>query len=266
MTTFELVGLFCLLSVWLAAVLSALDVLVDWRTLRALRQQLTGQVQQGLILQGHGPSGALATHALTQRARPLDAPTPALGLWDHAWRCELHGGAIEVDGQSVQLEAGAGIVWPEPSAQTAAATLDSTSFERLFISAQATKGGATRVVTMHLLARQPVWLAMLDGRRLVSAIDPLQWVRRRQTVCLAFVALAIAWALAGTVLAISGEAFGFSAKAGALVLIGLFLGLSPLLVKVRESCRTPDLKLMGGRLSRPEEAVEAAKATVVSES
>ncbi len=258
---------FLLFSVWIVALLSAADVLIDFRRLGALRRRWTplssadgtGLVV-GTIVEGKGPDGVFAVHHLEQRVRALDRPN-TLGFWDRTRAAELFGGTVSVGSTSVKVDAQPAQVWPSDERQAQALPLPATQFAALAGDAQKAAGALRRLDT-PLKAQDTVYLAGTfrngvlgpapDGGLLVSAVDPNGWASARQNLCLGFVALAFGWASLGTALAVgAGEPWGLVSKLGAVVLIALFLGLTPLCVKVRNACKTPDERDVGGTQAQP---------------
>lgn len=258
---------FLLLSVWTVALLSAADVLIDFRRLAGLRRRWTrlpsangtGLVT-GTVAEGKGPDGAFAVHHLEQRVRLLDQPN-TLGFWDRKYGAELFGGTVKVADALVTVAPQPAQVWPNAERQAQAHPVAPAQFAALLGDAQKA-AGALRQLDTPLKAGDTVYVAgtfrdgvaqpAQDGGLLISAIDPNAWAAARQNLCLGFVALSLAWASVGTYLAVAvGEPWGLVSKLGAAVLIGLFLGLTPLCVKVRNACKTPDERDVGGTQAQP---------------
>ena len=253
MTMQTLMGGFCLVSVWLVALLSAADVLIDWRSLRALRAR-HAHARRGMVKRGAGPDGALASHTVEQRVRALEGALPAVGFWDQRKTCLSHGGEVELEGQALSIQATDAVdVWPDAQRQREAASESPTELTRLWAEAQrGTK--AHRVVVTALRPGQPVWVDHRgEARLLLSAVDPRAWASKRMALCLAFAALGVVWASMGTAITLlAAEPWGWVGKIGALVLLTLFLGLTPLCVKVRTACKPPHLAPLDGEQTLPQ--------------
>lgn len=253
---------FLLVSVWIVALLSALDVLIDFRRLGVLRQSWTPLaspkgtgVVKATVAEAKGPAQAFAVHHLEQRVRALDQPN-TLGFWDRKHGGELFGGALKVGDATVAVAPQAVELWPAQDRQASAHPVGAPQFAALMVDAQKA-AGALRQLDTSFVAGDTVWVggtfdgaavtAGPSGKVLVSAVDPNAWAAARQQLCLGFVALSVGWAGLGTFLAVAaGEPWGLLSKAGAVVLIALFLGLTPLCVKVRNACRTPEERDVGG--------------------
>ena len=246
MLTHELMGLWALGISWLTALLVALDLGIDVRTWLARRASYGSPLLVGTV-----ESDELAAHEIEQRVRRLDGPTPRLGYWDRAHQSHVFEGQVRVDGELVDVVGTPGAeVWTSPESKKAAATLDHAHFDTLYAEAKSARG-ALRTVRTTLARGAHVWLV---GERsgshfeasLVSAIDPRPWSRSLLLQLFGVIALDFAWVSLGTVLALWAPHFGLVSTVGALVLIGHFLGITPIAVAVRERCRTPALTFLRG--------------------
>jgi hypothetical protein len=147
----------------------------------------------------------------------------------------------------------------------AAACTGTTQFDALAATAS-TGAGGLRTVRTTVRAGQTVWLA--GARRgeqlvvdLVATFDPRRFVRARLLATAGLIALNLAWVVLGTALALWPPVFGTVSTLGALVLIGHFLGMTPLAMASRERSRPPDVAVLRGGWEREalkQDAGEAA--------
>lgn len=253
----EWMGLALLCLSWVTALLVALDALVD---VRALRRLLAGW--KTTLLEGTVASPELGALAIEQRVKHLDGATPRLGFFERGHGSAL-GGAVQLGGEPVTVTAAPDAeVWPAPGALEAAARCESpAAFDAL--AAQVKGQGALRTVRVALRQGQPVWLAgTRDGSAFVASLaagfDPRAWVRSRLALNLGLVALDLAWCALGTGLALWPPVFGTVSVLGAMLLVGHFLGITPLAVAVREQSKTPAKAALLGEWVRPTPGAPAA--------
>jgi hypothetical protein len=248
----EWMGLALLALAWVTAGLIALDALIDARAmLRRLR------AWQGRLVQGTARAPELAAHEVEQRVRPLDGATPGLIFFDRAHVSAVRGGAVEVGGDTVEVTGAPDAeVWvDEATRRRAAACPSATDFDALAQKAQGAAGGL-RTVRTAVRAGQPVWL--VGARRgarveaqVVATFEPRGWVRDRLMRIAGLLLVNAAWVTAGTMLALWPPAFGRLSQLGAVVLIGHFLGMTPLAMAARERSRTPARQFIRGTWRRP---------------
>jgi hypothetical protein len=110
-------------------------------------------------------------------------------------------------------------------------------------------------VRTSLKAGMPVWLAgTRQGSKfeasVVAGFDPRTWAKARLTASIGIMALSLAWAAVGTTLALWPPTFGLISTGGALVLIGHFLGMTPVAMAAREKSRTPAFGFIRGTWKR----------------
>ena len=253
----EWMGLALLGISWVTALMVALDALID---VRALRRLLAGW--KTTLVSGTVSSPELGHLAIEQRVKHLDGAAPALGFFERAHASVL-GGAVQLGGETLEVKAAAAVeVWPPAAALAEAARCESAAaFDAL--AAQVKGKGALRTVRVALRQGQPVWLAgAREGTTFVAELadgfDPRTWVRSRLALNAALVALDLAWCAAGTVLARWPPVFGTVSVLGALVLVGHFLGITPLAVLVREKSKTPAKAALLGEWARPVAVAPAA--------
>lgn len=244
----EWMGLALLAVSWATALMVALDALIDVRRLRALLASWGTSLVSGKVA-----SPELGALAIEQRVKHLD--DGGLGFFEKAHVSTVVG-AAEVGGEALEVSGGADVeVWPTPEALAEAARCPSpAAFDAL--AAQVKGKGALRTVRVALKAGQPVWLAgARDGGRFVATLaagfDPRAWVRSRLALNFGFIALELSWAALGTALALTAPVFGPWSIAGALVLVGHFLGATPLAIIVREQSKTPAKAPLLGEWKRP---------------
>ena len=246
MLTQEVMGLLVLAVSWATALMVMLDLLIDFRALGAKAKALRGRLVQATV-----GEKSLGFHEVEQRVRQFEVPRPAFALFDRAHRWELSGGPVTVGQEQLQVVAEPKAeVWPELSAQQA------QPVDASLLKASAGPKGALRVVRTELSPGTSVYLAgTREGStlrvELASLVEPLGWLRSRRTLVLALIALDLVWASAGTAVALTPPVFGLWSKVGAAVLLGHFLGITPLAVLVRERCRWPSIAFVQGEKPLP---------------
>lgn len=265
MLTRELMGSALLVLAWVTAGLVALDAWIDLSAMRArLRAWKTG------LKRGTVKADELATHEVEQRIKQLDGEQPGLVFFDRQHLSHVKGGAVTLDdGAQVEVVGApqAEVWFDEATRLSAAACHGASEFDAMFSSAQGA-GGGLRTVRSHLRAGQPVWLVgTQDGARftatLVSNFDPRTFARARIVASLGVIAASLAWVAVGTVLALWPPVFGAVSIAGAVVLVGHFLGMTPLAMAAREKSRTPAVAFVRGTWTRDtvKDAAGSAAAT-----
>lgn len=97
-------------------------------------------------------------------------------------------------------------------------------------------------------------MAWRESRRLtielVSTVDPRTWVKSRLARIAGVITLDLAWVCLGTVFALWPPVFGVVSTAGALILLGHFLGMTALAMASREKSRTPGVAFLRGSWRR----------------
>ncbi|MGV3619744.1 MAG: hypothetical protein ACO1OB_02945 [Archangium sp.] len=260
MLTNELMGSALLVISWVTALMVMLDAFIDVRALRKRLSQWKTSLVHGVV-----KAPELATHEVEQRIKQLDSDTPGLLFFDRKHVSHVTGGAVEVGGETLEVVGAKGAeFWPAHDAQLAAAACDSTAtFDAMQKLAQG-PGGGLRTVRTVLRSGQTVWL---EGKKngtsfeasLVSGADPRVWARSRLLMSLGVMALSLAWAAAGTALALWPPVFGLISIGGAVVLLLHFLLMTPLAMGVREKVRSPGIAYVRGSWKR--DAVETAVAS-----
>lgn len=263
MLTRELMGSALLGLSWLTATLVALDAAIDVRALLKLLSKWKGSLWQG---EAHGE---LASHAVEQRVRLRDGAQRALLFFDRGYTSAVAGGPVQLPGGQVLEVVGApnAQVWVDAAERSqAAACASAAQFDALAATASAGTGGL-RVVRTGVRAGQRVWLGgTRAGARLtvdlVATFDPRRFVRARLLATFGLIAVDLAWVALGTTLALWPPVFGAVSTLGAAVLLGHFLGMTPLAMASRERSRTPDVAVLRGGWERPAVAQEAADPAV----
>ena len=254
MLTRELMGTALLCLSWVTAGMVALDALIDARAmLRRLGEW------KSTLLQGTVVAPELAVHEVEQRVKQLDGDGPGLVFFDRKHASTVTGGAVTVGSETLEVTgAREAEVWIDEATRLAAAACSSPSaFEAMNTSAQGA-GGGLRTVRTSLRAGAPVWLVgTTQGAKfeaqVVSGFDPRTWAKSRLTASLGIMALSLAWAAVGTTLALWPPTFGLVSTGGALVLIGHFLGMTPIAMAAREKSRTPAFGFIRGTWKRSSE-------------
>ncbi|HEY0882831.1 MAG TPA: hypothetical protein VGD87_14920, partial [Archangium sp.] len=175
---------------------------------------------------------------------------------DRSHTSHVLGGAVTVGADALEVKGAAGAeAWFDDATRSASGACPSTAeFDRLDKLAQGA-GGGLRTVKNTLRAGQKVWLV---GTRsgssfeasVVSNFDPRPWAKGRIAAIGALVAVNFAWVAVGTVLALWPPVFGHVSVLGAIVLIGHFLGMTPIAMAAREKSRTPAVAFLRGQWKR----------------
>lgn len=247
----EWMGLALLGIAWVTAFMIAIDALIDARAMRARLAQWKTALLEGTVV-----AGELAVHEVEQRVKQLDAAEPGLVFFDRSHVSRVLGGAVTVGAETLEVKGAAGAeVWFDEATRTASAACPSLSeYDRLDKLAQGA-GGGLRTVKSSLRAGQKVWLV---GARqgasfeasVVSNFDPRPWAKGRIAAIAGLIVVNFAWVAAGTVLALWPPVFGTVSVVGALVLIGHFLGMTPIAMAAREKSRTPAVAFIRGSWKR----------------
>lgn len=265
MLTRELMGMALLGLSWVTALLVALDALIDARAMwRRLGEWKT------TLLQGTVVAPELAVHEVEQRVKQLALDAPALVFFDRKHVSTVMGGAVTVGGEQLEVSGARDAeVWIDEATRLAAAACSSpAAFDRISTSAQGA-GGGLRTVRTSVRAGAPVWLVgTRQGTELeagvVAGFDPRTWAKGRLVASFGIVALDLLWVSAGTGLALWPPVFGAVSIVGTLVLLGHFLGMTPVAMAARERSRTPAFAFIRGTWRRS--ASEPASLAPVAES
>lgn len=251
MLTRELMGMALLGLAWVTAIMIALDALVD---ARAMLRRLTEWKRS--LVQGTVVAPELAVHEVEQRVKQLDGDEPGLVFFDRKHVSTVTGGAVTVGNEQLEVSGARDAeVWIDAATRMAAAACSSpASFDSLTTSAQAA-GGGLRTVRTSLRSGATVWVSGTKTgskfeAKLVSGFDPRAWAKGRLLGITGLIALDLTWVAAGTVVALWPPAFGLVSIAGALVLLGHFLGMTALAMGIREKSRTPAFAFIRGSWRR----------------
>lgn len=256
----ELMGMALLALAWITAIMIALDALID---ARAMLRRL-GEWKRTL-LQGTIVAPELAVHEVEQRVKQLDGDEPGLVFFDRKHVSTVTGGLVSVGSEQLEVTGAKGAeVWIDADTRAAAAACSSpAAYDGLSTSAQGA-GGALRTVRTSLKSGAQVWVAgNRNGSKLeatvVANFDPRAWAKGRLVTIAGVIALNFVWVTAGTVVALWPPVFGVVSIAGALVLLGHFLGMTALAMTFREKSRSPAVAFVRGTWRRnTAEATELA--------
>ncbi len=251
MLTREVMGLALLGLAWLTAAMIALDALID---ARAMVRRL-GEWKRSLI-QGTVTATELAAHEVEQRVKQLDGEDPGLVFFDRKHVSTVSGGVVSVGSEQVHVSGASNAeVWIDADTRAAAQACHSPgAFESMTTSAKAA-GGGIRTVRSSIRSGALVWLAGSKRgdqfeAQLVSNFDPRTWAKGRLIAILGLIALDFIWVAVGTGIALWPPVFGVISIAGALVLLGHFLGMTALAMATREKSRTPAFAFLRGSWRR----------------
>ena len=251
--TYALLGSAALAVSWLTAALVALDASIDVRRLLRVRGASLVKATVG--------ARSIGWHEVEQRVRRFEVPKPAFGLFDRAHRWALEGGEVLVDGATLSVIAdGSAEVWPDAKAQAAQPVEAS-----LWAAAGSTKG-TLRVVRSELAPGVSVWLVgARDGQTvrasIASLVDPRAWANRHLLGIAGVLVLNLVWVALGTAIVFWVPGFeSWVSKVGGAVLIGHFLGITPLAISMRDACRAPSVGWVRGEQPAPVESTSTATA------
>jgi hypothetical protein len=264
MLTREMMGLALLGLAWITAIMVALDALIDARAMLRRLSEWKRSLVQGTVV-----APELAVHEVEQRVKQLDAEEPGLVFFDRKHVSSVLGGAVTVGAEQLEVTGAAGAeTWVDEATKSAAAACSSVqAFDSLTTAAQGA-GGGIRTVRTSIRSGSTVWLV---GRKqgakfeasVVANFDPRVWAKGRLVGISGLIALDLSWVAAGTVLALWPPVFGLISVAGALVLLGHFLGMTALAMGIREKSRSPAIAYLRGAWRRAQ--VEGASTAVASE-
>ena len=268
MLTNEMMGLAALAVSWMTGLMIALDALIDVRTMRGL---LAGWKTS--LRQATAKSDELAVHEIEQRVKELDSDAPGLVFFDRKHTSTVKGGVVTLDGAEVKVTGAPDAqVWFDDETRAASAACTTTAqFDVMQRFAQQGAGGGLRTVKTAVKAGQTVWLA---GERhgdgfvasLVSNFDPRTFARARIGASLFVIVLSTAWVALGTALALWQPAFGLVSIGGAVVLLGHFIGMTPVAMAVREKSRLPSVAYVRGTWRRDDVKQESQVSAAVPSS
>lgn len=255
----ESLGLFGLSVSVVNGLMVALDLGISARELRALGRSFDGRLRSGA-----SETNGLATHAIEQRVRRLDRAQPALAFRDRKHESHIRGGLVSFGDERLEVVGAEGAeVWTSDEEKASAARLDGGGFRALFDQAK-TARGVVRSVKTEVKAGQRVWVVgERDGDRLVASLvatfDPRRFLRARLGAIAALVGLDVLWVGLGVTLALTTPHFGLLSIVGALLLLFHLIGITPIAMKVRLSCRTPAFAFLHGTTTETVAAREAAR-------
>jgi hypothetical protein len=272
--SYETMGVACLAVLWGVAVLVALAACQEVRDLLRLRARLrrlgpgeTGcGMIEGKIGSGLAEDGALAEHHIEQVGRAIDGDTPAIKFHDRSYTSRVPGGFLKAFERSVRIEPELrrASVWVRPVSKAVGVGEDDEGFPAAYEAARTAKGYA-RTVTTKLGRGDDVFVAgevLLEegelvvraapaGELIVSQLDPCAFVSKKISLAVVFIVSELAICALATRIATWPPVFGRTSILGALLCIAFFLGVTPVGVAVRESCRWPsEARLRGLWLAR----------------
>lgn len=232
---------------WIHTLLIAYAALLDRRGL-ASRLARAREAVVGTVVEAAGPEGVLARAEVDQVGRTKG--DGVVHFADRAHRSVGWAGVLEVGGERHSLELEGAEVWPELDARERAAAPESAAqLESVLPQAKRAKGWRRTVAVDVGAVGSTVYYLPARGQEpaIVSAIDPLGWLRSKRRVALLFVFAELAVAAGCTVLALVPPAFGWVSMLGGAACLGFFLGVQPLGVALTDALRTPDRAYLRGR-------------------
>lgn len=241
----EVIGALALGLFWLHILLIAGAAWIDART---LGQSVRGRVGAGVVRTGQGPDGALARHVVEQIGRSKG--DGVVHFNDAGHRSEVFGGVIELDdGRELAIAASSEIaVWPDARAQARAAEAGSAEVVAAAACEARRARGFSRTVAVTIGAGERVFVVEREGRvGIVASRDPSRFLAGKLALVAGFVVAELALAGACTVASLWPPLFGTVSMIGAAAALGMFLGVQPIGVAVRDALRTPDRAYLRGR-------------------
>lgn len=197
----------------------------------------------GVVLEGSGPQGQLATHRVRQVGRTRG--DGVIHFHDRAHEGALFGGTLALAEGPHALAPG-GAVWASRAAQDAAAACPGPAAFADAAPRATRAAGWERDVEVSLGPGDRVWLAEGPEGPLVAAEDPARWRRRALALTAALLVGLPAAAAACTLLCLWPPVFGDMSKLGALAALVAF-NLFQLLGKLhRDAIQPPDARALGG--------------------
>lgn len=247
MLTLEIMGLLGLAILWVNTLLvvgAALTPLAELLS-RLRRGFRRGEIEEG------ADDGVLAAHVVEQVGRQAsdDAARQAILFHDRAYRSELAGGVVALDGERLSLDAGAPVeVWFSQEEKRERAESAASDFDEAYRASKKAKG-FVRDIACALREGQPVWLAQGSDRAplLLASFDPRGFLRARIAIVIGFQLAMLAISALLTWLCLHPPVFGtVSTVGGALALVHFLLVMQPLGVTVRELALLPHQAIVRG--------------------
>ncbi len=241
----ELIGGIALGFFWIHTLLIAADACIDLHVLGRLGRR---RVRAGVVRSGAGVGGTLARNVVEQIGRSKGDGVVHFNDSSHC--SEVFGGVVELDdGTAVELEAGLDIaVWPRADARARAAAPESSQqVEEALVEARRGRGWPRSVVVAIAAGERVFVVDGEGGPSIVSTLDPRRWIAQKRGLIVAFVLGELMLAGACTTLILWPPLFDWSSMLGAAAGLGLFLGVQPIGVAVRDAVRTPDRAYLRGR-------------------
>jgi hypothetical protein len=276
----ELMGLGALGILWVNTLLVMAAAWLELRRIagrqREMRALSAGQTGPGLVrgrvLSGDGPGGALASRLIDQVGRAGSADEGArrsIRFADRAYRSEIHGGRVELEGgRVVRVEPAAGDVvevWaPREALERAAACPSDGDFDAAYGLAGKARG-YLRTVAVRAAAGDEVWLVgevqggaggelvlatPAKGAHVVATTDPLADGRAKVARIAAFLVAVPLAAGVCTAVALVPPVFGTVSTIGGALGLAYFLLVQPAGVSLREAVRFPHRSILRGAWTR----------------
>jgi hypothetical protein len=247
MLSFEIMGLLGLGILWINTLIVVGAALTPLGELLARARR---QLRHGRIVKG-ADNGVFATHVIEQVGRKAsdDGARQAILFHDRAYRSDLAGGVLEIDGEELDVASERHAeVWVSIADKREQAASPAADFDEAYRASQRAKGYARDVCSL-LSEGQSVWFAAAaaDVPVLVASFDPRAWLRARILMVLAFQFAMVAISALVTWLCLFPPVFGtVSTAGGVLGLLHFLLIMQPLGVTVREAALLPNDAILRG--------------------
>ncbi len=251
---YEWLGALVLAILWTNVLLIAASAWKQRRAIGLVRDEWfearrTGACIEGVVVEGRGAGGALASRRVDQVGRAITLPGPDRILFtDGRSRAELGGGIVEtVSGETVGLAPSTELeLWIDERAPGERA-------EREFASAwprASTNHGFHTSLEQRVLAGQRVWIDRARTPLRLASVDPIAACDRARLSLAGFAVAAIVGCAGVTVIACWPPLFGTVSTLGGLLGVAYFLAIQPLGTQVRDAARLPIDRQVGGLWER----------------
>jgi hypothetical protein len=252
--TYAEMGLFCLMVLWVTALLVAWAAVQEardvWGRLVRARRAFWGTVEST-------QSEVFAEWTVDQRGRALDTKDERIAFHDRRFTSKVFGGAVRIGGDVYRVE-GPGEVWVSDGERARAAEQSDTVFENAYKEA-VRAAGWERTVRASVGAGDVVFLmgSVAPGRisggkepLVVATFDPTGRFVRQLLAAASFVVGELGVCAAITAWVMVSPHFGPMCIAGAVAGLAFFLGVTPLGVALREKLESPAESALRGEWRR----------------
>ncbi len=252
--TYAEMGLFCLMVLWVTALLVAWAALQEardvWGRLVRARRAFRGTVESAT-------SEVFAEWSVDQRGRALDTKDERIAFHDRSFTSKVLGGTVRIGGDVYRVE-GDGEVWVSDGERAKATEQSEGAFESAYKEA-VRAAGWERTVRVSVRVGEGVFLMgeLAPGRisggkepLVVATFDPTGRFVRQLLAAASFVVAELGVSAAITAWVLVAPRFGPMCIAGAVAGLAFFLGVTPLGVALREKLESPAASALRGEWRR----------------